>query len=289
MVSTPGGNRSMSRINTNIESLVAQRALARTDRAAATNQIRLATGQRINAGRDDPAGLVSGEALRAQLAQLEAETRSLERADAVARVADSAAGEMSALLAEAEGKAVALANSAGFSEAERDALRLEYNSLVQGVDRIAQTTSFNGERVFRDETVLRAGEEELAIGRNDAATLGETAFGGETLSLRDTARAGGAAAAGTANGQAVLDAAAAQVAQLRGQIGAFQSNQIGALRGSLNAEFVNTAAARSAIVDLDYAAGAAEAARLATLSASGAATLGLANSRPEAVLGLLGA
>ncbi|MEO1278283.1 MAG: flagellin, partial [Planctomycetota bacterium] len=109
---------------------------------------RLSTGLRISRASDDPAGLISSEALSAALASLEAEGRALERSQAVVNTAEGAIAQISGLLIEAEGLAVAAANTAGTSEAEREAMQLEMDSILQTIDRIATGTEFNGQKLL---------------------------------------------------------------------------------------------------------------------------------------------
>ena len=102
-------------INGSTTSLTALRTLSNNTRALNTSLERLATGRQINRGADNPAGLIASENLGAVLKGLEAEVRSMQRADNVANVAEGALASTSDLLIEAKGLAVTAANSAGMS------------------------------------------------------------------------------------------------------------------------------------------------------------------------------
>ena len=80
----------MARINTNVASLTAQRGLANSQKTLNDTLQRLSSGLRINRGADDPAGLIASENLSAAIASLDAQSRGMDRADAVANVADGA-------------------------------------------------------------------------------------------------------------------------------------------------------------------------------------------------------
>src|SRR5262249_9099460 len=135
-------------INSNLQSMVAQRNYAAASGVVNSSLLRMATGSRINRGADDPAGMITSDQLSAALATLSAESSGAERTDAIANVADGALSEVSGLLSEANAAAVANANTGGMSQAERDANQMEIDSALQSVDRIAGTTTFDGQRVL---------------------------------------------------------------------------------------------------------------------------------------------
>jgi flagellin len=279
-----------STIDTNIPSLTAQHNYARASDSVAASMQKLATGSRINRGADDPAGLITSESLAAALASLDAESQGMQRTDAVANVADGALAEVSGLLSDANAATVANANTAGMSRAERDANQMEIDSALQSVDRIAGTTTFNGQRVLDGSMTLSAGGASVAITSVSTGDIGQVAIGGVQHTLSD-AMSGGSLdpAKGDAQGaQSSIAAAISQVATLRGQIGAFQKDTIGPLMRSNAAAVENTAAANSSIRDTDYAAEAANLAREQVLQRSGLSVLALANSAPQNALRLLG-
>lgn len=134
----------MSSINTNVSSLLAQRSLGATNQSLNTSLERLSTGLRINRGADDPAGLIASENLRSQQVSITAAIDNAERAEQVVNIAEGGLGEINSLLLEVQSLVGASANEAGISDAEREANQLEIDSIVQTIDRIAGTTSFQG-------------------------------------------------------------------------------------------------------------------------------------------------
>lgn len=138
----------MSRIQTNVPSLLAQRVLTQNTQDLNTSLERLSTGFRINRGADDPSGLIASENLRSEQASITAAIENAERAEQVVNIAEGGLQEVNALLLEVQGLIGSSANQAGLSDAERDANQLEIDSIIQTIDRIAGTTSFQGTRLL---------------------------------------------------------------------------------------------------------------------------------------------
>lgn len=138
----------MSRINTNVQSLIGQRVLGQNNSSLSQSLERLSTGLRINRGKDDPAGLIASERLRAEKSSLSAAIGNAERADQVVNIAEGGLSEVSGLLTELQGLVTNTANSAGLSSDEKRANQLQIDSILQTVDRIAGSTSFQGKRLL---------------------------------------------------------------------------------------------------------------------------------------------
>ena len=138
----------MSRINTNIQSLIAQRVLTANNFSLSQSLERLSTGLRINRGKDDPAGLIASENLRSEKASLNAAIGNAERADQVANIAEGGLQEISSLLIDLQGLVTAAANGAGLSIQEKQANQLQIDSILQTIDRISGATSFQGKKLL---------------------------------------------------------------------------------------------------------------------------------------------
>lgn len=134
----------MSRINTNIASLIANRNLQVTNRDLATRLQRLSTGLRINRGADDPAGLIVSERLRAEIGGIDQATDNIERASNVIATTEGALQEINTLLIDMKALVVEAANTGAFSEAEIEANQLQIDSAIDSITRISNTTSFAG-------------------------------------------------------------------------------------------------------------------------------------------------
>ena len=138
----------MSRINTNVTSLVAQRVLGQNNFGLNDSLERLSTGLRINRGKDDPAGLIASENLRAEIKSVESAINNAERADQVVNIAEGGLSEVSGLLTELQGLITNTANDAGLSKAEKEANQLQIDSILQTIDRVSDQTSFQGTKLL---------------------------------------------------------------------------------------------------------------------------------------------
>ncbi len=138
----------MTRINTNISSLVAQNRLQSSNKALNTALTRLSTGLRINSGADDPAGLLASEALRGEITGLTKALSNTNRASQIISTADSALGQVSSLLSDIRGLVVEAANSGALSDDEIAANQLQIDSSLEAINRIAQSTTFQGRKLL---------------------------------------------------------------------------------------------------------------------------------------------
>jgi flagellin len=138
----------MTRINTNVSSLVAQNRLQSSNSDLQTSLTRLSTGLRINSGSDDPAGLIASEALRSEITGLTKSISNTQRASQIISTADSALGQVSNLLNDVRGLVVEAANSGALSNEEIAANQLQIDSSLEAINRIAQTTTFQGRKLL---------------------------------------------------------------------------------------------------------------------------------------------
>ncbi len=134
----------MSRINTNVQSLIGQRVLGMNQGGLSTSLERLSTGLKINRGKDDPAGLIASENLRSEIKSINSAITNADRADQVVNIAEGGLQEVSGLLAEVQGLITTTASSAGLSAEEKKANQLQIDSILQTIDRISSSTSFQG-------------------------------------------------------------------------------------------------------------------------------------------------
>ena len=138
----------MTRINTNVESLIARRAL--TVNNASLNQalVRLSTGLRINSGRDDPAGLIASETLRSSSRAITTAIDNASRADTIVAVAEGGLQEISSLLLGLENLIDQSANEAGVTAGEVAANQLQIDSILASINRLAEATAFGDKKLL---------------------------------------------------------------------------------------------------------------------------------------------
>lgn len=132
----------MTRINTNVASIIAQNRLTRNTGDLQVRLERLSTGLRINRGKDDPAGLIASEILRSEIRAIGQAIENSERAINVISTAEGALNETSSLLLDLRALIVGTANDGALTAEEVEANQLEIDSLISSIDRIANTTSF---------------------------------------------------------------------------------------------------------------------------------------------------
>lgn len=141
----------MTRINTNISSIIAQRVLGHQHDSLNLSLQRLSTGYKINTGKDDPAGLIASEAMRAEMRAIQAAQSNIARAQNVVAVAESGLSEITRLLNDIEGLVDRSANESGISDEERDANQLEIDLILDSINRIANSTELQGRKLLGGE------------------------------------------------------------------------------------------------------------------------------------------
>jgi flagellin len=134
----------MSRINTNVTSLIGQRVLTRNQADLNRSLARLSTGIKINSGSDDPAGLIASENLRGEKVGTQSAIDNASRASNVIGTAEGGLNEVSALLTQLQGLVSQASNTGGLSQPEVAANQLQVDSILGTINRISGSTSFQG-------------------------------------------------------------------------------------------------------------------------------------------------
>ena len=214
----------MTRINTNVPSLIAQNRLQRSNNSLQQSLTRLSTGLRINSGSDDPAGLIASESLRSEITGLNKAISNTKRASQIISTADSALGQVSSLLNDIRGLVVEAANSGAMSDDEIAANQLQVDSSLEAINRIAQTTTFQGRKLLdgsMDFVSTVNSVNTVVDSRIDQANLGAT--GSVDVDVNITAAAEKAMV--TASASAFSAAAAANVDfEFAGQTATFETD-----------------------------------------------------------------
>jgi flagellin len=138
----------MTRINTNVVSLTAQRNLAVANESVSTSLKRLSTGLKINTGKDNPAGLIASERLRSEMVALESAISNNTRASNLIATAEASLAEINGLLLDVQGLVDTAANSGGMTVEEIAANQLLVDEAVDSITRIADTATFNGKKLL---------------------------------------------------------------------------------------------------------------------------------------------
>jgi flagellin len=286
-------------INTNIAALVGMHNYAKAQAAVERTLERLATGKRINRAADDPSGLLAAEQLGNRRSALEQVLKTSERAGYMLDAADGALGELETMLHDLTGVELAAANRGAMSDAEREALQIEANSIVNGMRHIIATTTFNGQQLLADGAQVSVHGATLWINGLDVRTLGhvkmtETGENGEETSrwvgLEELMGSGvlNIMSGDPEVAAQVVENARAAITGMRATIGAFSKYTLGSQTAALHVERENTAAAESLILDADIAVEVSSYVRGEVLRQASAQAIGLAHKQALQVLNLLG-
>ena len=137
----------MTRINTNVPSMIARQNLNRSGEDLQVRLERLSTGLKINRGKDDPAGLIISERIDTQLRGIEQAVSNTDRASAFIATTEGALSEITDMLNSVKSLVVEAGNSGALSDEEREANQLQIDSALQSITRIANTASFGGQKL----------------------------------------------------------------------------------------------------------------------------------------------
>ena len=176
----------MSRINTNVTALTSTRILNENNASLNTSLERLSTGLKINRGSDDPAGLIASENLDKQITGTETGIKNAERAGTILATADGALGEISDMLSELQGLLGEAANTGGMSDEEIEANQLQADSILNTIDRIANSTEFEGIKLLNgnyDYTVEGATNTTLTSAISDLKINGAKLIDGAAMTV----------------------------------------------------------------------------------------------------------
>ncbi len=277
-------------INTNIASLNAQRNLNASQGSLATSMQRLSSGLRVNSAKDDAAGLAIAERMNAQVRGMNVAVRNANDGISMSQTAEGALSQVGNGLQRMRELAVQARNSTN-SSSDKDSLNKEFAQLQAEISRVLGGTTFNGKHILgADATSLT-----FQIGANTSAddtitistsnmTLDPTitAVTNSLTALIDASATSGAIGTVIDN----IDHALDNINDTRATFGATQS-RFDAIITNLQVGVENQSAARSRIMDADFASETANMSRAQVLQQAGTAMVAQANQLPNQVLKLL--
>ena len=270
------------RINTNIASVNAQRNLAEITGRLEQSFRRLSTGLRISRAADDAAGLAISERLRSQIRSLAQAGRNANDAISLVQVGEGALNEVSNILTRLRVLTIQAANGST-SGADKNTIQEEFSALVAEINRIAQSTEFNGVRLLDGSASVASFQIGIHNTAIDSLNISLTPSLSTTLGLA-TLDVGSAGNTSLALGQ--IDAAINNVASLRGRFGAVQ-NRMQSMVANIAVARESLSAAESRIRDVDIAVETATLTRNTIMQQAAIAILAQANAQPQVALTLL--
>jgi flagellin len=277
-------------INTNIASLNAQRNLNMSQGSLATSMQRLSSGLRVNSAKDDAAGLAIAERMNAQVRGMNVAVRNANDGISMSQTAEGALSQVGNALQRMRELAVQARNSTN-SSSDKDSLNKEFAQLQMEIGRVLGGTTFNGKHILgADATSLTfqigantTADDTITISTSNMATDATiTAVTNTSTALIDASATSGAIGTVIDN----IDKALDNVNDTRATFGATQS-RFDAIITNLQTGVENQSAARSRIMDADFASETANMSRAQVLQQAGTAMVAQANQLPNQVLKLL--
>ncbi len=277
-------------INTNIASLNAQRNLNMSQGSLATSMQRLSSGLRVNSAKDDAAGLAIAERMNAQVRGMNVAVRNANDGISMSQTAEGALSQVGNALQRMRELAVQARNSTN-SSSDKDSLNKEFAQLQAEISRVIGGTTFNGKHILgADATSLvfqiganTTADDTITIAtKNMSLDTTITAVTNSSTAVIDASATTGAIGTVINN----IDKALDSINDTRATFGATQS-RFDAIITNLQVGVENQSAARSRIMDADFASETANMSRAQVLQQAGTAMVAQANQLPNQVLKLL--
>ncbi|AEG02326.1 flagellin [Methylomonas methanica] len=277
-------------INTNIASLNSQRMLSRTNDSLSSAMERLSSGLRVNSAKDDAAGLAIADRMTSQIRGMTVAMRNANDGISMAQTAEAGMGNITETLQRMRDLAIQAANFGAVSSEDREKLQTEFRQLGNEIHRIIENTEFNGKKILNgslSNAIFQVGPNtstnnqisitisnlELMSGVNQLfgslASIGSNATFSNVMSAINN-----------------IDIAITKIDNFRATLGAIQ-NRFTTTISNLQSSIENQSAARSRIMDADFATETAALSRAQILQQAGTAMLAQANQSTQGVLRLL--
>ena len=284
----------MSVVNTNVNASIAQAALARNERALGTAMEQLSTGRKINSAADNASGLAISARMTSQIRGLDQAVRNANDAVSMVNTAEGALDEITDMLQRARELAVQ-SGTGTTSSNDRVYIDAEFDHLIAEIERVSANTEWNGRAIMAGAAGGAATVSGVTyqVGMDPSQTIavnfGNMASDATMASLNGFGLDATTIASAIAKSSQVItaaDVAIEAVSTQRATFGAV-SNRLEHAIDNLTNVSTQTAAARSRILDTDYAASTSELARTQIIQQASTAMLAQANQLPATVLALL--
>lgn len=273
------------RISTNVASQTVQKNLREVSGDGQDSLEKLSSGKRITKAADDAAGLAISKNLEAQTKGLRMATRNANDGISLVQTAEGGLNETSNILTRLRELTVQAASDT-IGDSERGFLDKEYQQLTKEVDRIAQSTTFNGSNLLNGEGESK----DIQVGATDGEQNRITFDSSETNATADSIGIGSTSVASkddALGSMSQIDDAIKMVSGQRANLGSIQS-RLQSTVSNLEVQTLNQDAARSVVEDVDVASESAKMASNNVIKQAGIATLAQANQIPNSALRLIG-
>ncbi|MBK6972631.1 MAG: flagellin FliC [Sterolibacteriaceae bacterium] len=277
-------------INTNVAALNSARNLSNSQSALATSLQRLSSGMRVNSAKDDAAGLAIAERMNSQVRGMNVAIRNANDGISYAQTAEGALAKVGDALQRMRELAVQSRNSTN-SDSDKNSLNTEFGQMQDEITRLLSGTKFNNAAIFATSGSINfqvgagtTGDDSINVNFGSTAFNANATITAVTGSTAVIGSSADAAAIGTVIDN--LDTALNTINEERGNWGARQT-RFESVISNLQVSVENQSAARSRIMDADFAAETAALSRNQILQQAGTAMLAQANALPQNVLSLL--
>ena len=272
-------------INTNMQSLNAQRNLSTSQSSLSTSMQRLSSGLRVNSAKDDAAGLAIADRMNTQVRGMNVAIRNANDAISYSQTAEGGLGKIGDAFQRMRELAVQSANGTNTTD-DRANLQAEFAQLQAEVTRLTGSTKFNGEGVL-NSAAAKTFQVGADVGQTIAITATNLSLAGDVFDAVQTSITIAGADATDANlAITAIDSALTEVNTERAKFGAAQ-NRFESVVANLQISAENQGAARGRIMDADFATETANLSRAQVLQQAGTAMVAQANQLPQGVLALL--
>ena len=282
-------------INTNLNSINAQRNLSMSQSSLAVSMQRLSSGLRVNSAKDDAAGLAIAERMTSQVRGMNVAIRNANDGISMSQTAEGALGKVADSLQRMRELSVQAANATN-SASDKDSLDEEFGELAKEIQRVLGGTTFNELNILGANAqafTFQVGANTTSDDTIDITTINLTTDATVTVVAgTNNAGAGRAVIDNTANAATIqgvidnIDIALDTISTQRAVMGASQS-RFDSVIANLQISVENQSAAKSRIMDTDFAAETANLSRAQILQQAGNAMVAQANQLPQQVLTLL--
>jgi flagellin len=260
-------------VNTNLSAMDANRNLNSTENSLSMAMQRLSSGLKINSAADDVAGYAISQSLEGQVNGLNQATQNSQDAVSLAQTAQGSLNDVEQMLQRVRELAVQYANGTT-SAADKEAITSEVTQLSSEIERVGETTQFNGIDLLSKATTIS-----FQVGANDGEVIGV-----KTVDLNTSLT--GLISLGGTEPITKIDEAIDKVSALAGEYGSVQ-DRIQYTESNLETYSQNLSSAVSGITDVNMAAEMTNFTKLQVLEQAGVSILSQANAEPQAVLKLL--
>jgi flagellin len=274
------------RINTNVQSMIAQRNLSNAQIKQGSSSEKLSSGTRIARAADDSAGLSIAAKMGADIRSLRQDNRNANDGISMVQVAEGGMNEVASILTRFRELSIQ-ASSDTIGERERGFINKEMLQLRSEIDRISQTTEFNGRRLLDG----KGDPLEIQVGLHNSPEQDRFQFDVKKLNISTDGL--GVSDVNTETKEAAqgnlakIDAAITRLSENRAEVGALQ-NRLASTVTNLGTYEENLSAAKSRIYDVDVASESSEMVKANILSQAGTAVLSQANNNAAGAMKLLG-